>query len=73
MPPRKRTPEPEPEGPRKFEERWPFMRDVTLFLAGLGGVVHETVARDLERPFLLLAFAAMMGLPAFFPAPKVGA
>jgi hypothetical protein len=36
-----------------------------LFLAGLGGVIHETVFSNLDRPSLLVLFAAMMGLPAF--------
>lgn len=41
---------------------WPWIRDVTLFLAGLAGVLHETIAHS-ERPTLLLLFAAMMGMP----------
>lgn len=64
-------PEDEREG-HPFEERWRFYRDITMFLAGVAGVAHETVAKDLERPFLLLVFVAMMGLPAVFPAPKAG-
>ncbi len=40
-------------------------RDLTLFLGGLLGVLHETVFTSLDRPDLLLLFAAMMGLPAF--------
>lgn len=46
---------------------WPFVRDVSLFGCGLAGVAYETLGRDIERPTLLLLFAAMMGLPAFFP------
>lgn len=45
--------------------RWPLVRDVVLFFGGLLGVVHETFLSDLERPALLILFAAMMGLPAF--------
>ena len=45
--------------------RWPRVRDITLFLGGLAGIVHETVISHLERPTLLLLFAAMVGLPAF--------
>lgn len=45
--------------------RWPTLRDATLFVAGLLGVLHETVIYDAERPSLLVLFAAMMGLPAF--------
>ena len=44
---------------------WPTARDLTLFVGGLAGVIHETVFTDLERPALLILFAAMMGLPAF--------
>ena len=44
---------------------WPLARDVILFFGGLGGVAHETLISHVERPTLLLLFAAMMGLPAF--------
>jgi hypothetical protein len=44
---------------------WPTARDVILFFAGLSGVFHETAIAEVERPTLLLLFAAMMGLPAF--------
>lgn len=40
-------------------------RDAILFLGGLAGVFHETVLATVERPTLLILFAAMMGLPAF--------
>lgn len=36
-----------------------------MFLGGLAGVAYETLAREGERPTLLLLFGAMMGLPAF--------
>ena len=45
--------------------KWLAIRDVCLFLGGLAGVLHETVFTSLERPALLILFAAMMGLPAF--------
>jgi hypothetical protein len=45
--------------------KWPAYRDMTLFLAGLAGVFHETVIGTADRPTLLILFAAMMGLPAF--------
>lgn len=45
--------------------RWPFLRDLALFLGGMAGVVHETLLTKAERPTLLIMFAAMMGLPAF--------
>ena len=44
---------------------WPLVRDVILFIGGLAGVAHETLITHVERPTLLLLFAAMMGLPAF--------
>lgn len=46
---------------------FPLVRDVGLFLGGVAGVAYETIGRNVERPTLLLLFAAMMGLPAFFP------
>lgn len=46
-------------------------RDRILFVAGLAGIGHETVAGDVtERPVLLLVFTAMVGLPAFLPGAK---
>jgi hypothetical protein len=52
--------------------RWPIIRDVLLFLGGLAGVMHETIISRVERPSLLLLFAAMMGLPAFLRNGKSG-
>ena len=49
------------------EPKWPLVRDVVLFFGGMAGVGYETLGRDIDRPTLLLLFAAMMGLPAFFP------
>lgn len=46
-------------------ERWPLFRDVTLFIGGILGAIHETLLTTSERPTLLILFAAMMGLPAF--------
>lgn len=46
--------------------RWPkaaAVRDWILFTVGLAGVVHETVVTEVDRPGLLLLFAAMLGLP----------
>lgn len=45
--------------------QWPTLRDITLFVGGLAGVFHETVVSNVERPTLLILFAAMLGLPAF--------
>ena len=44
---------------------WPTVRDMLLFMGGLAGIAHETLVTDVERPTLLLLFAAMAGLPAF--------
>ena len=33
-----------------------------LRLVGLGGVIHETVATEFDRPALLAIFALMMGI-----------
>lgn len=44
---------------------WRNIRDVVLFLGGLGGVAHETLVAEVSDPQLLILFAAMMGLPAF--------
>lgn len=41
-------------------------RDVTLFVTGLGLIVHEAVLRHgPERPTLLVLYAGMVGAPAF--------
>jgi hypothetical protein len=45
--------------------KWPKIRDLILFTAGLAGVAYETLAVNVDRPSLLLVFAAMMGLPVF--------
>lgn len=39
------------------------LRDWISFASGLAGVAHETLLRDIDRPALLLVFAALMGLP----------
>lgn len=36
-----------------------------LFLGGLAGVAYETLVTGGERPYLLVIFASMMGLPLF--------
>ena len=50
--------------------RWPILRDLILFIGGLAGVAHETLISDVDRPTLLLLFAAMMGLPMVLNADK---
>ena len=44
---------------------WRLLRDVSLFVVGLLGVIHETYFTNFDRPGLLAVFVAMMGLPAF--------
>lgn len=46
-------------------ERWPQIRDVILFFAGLAGAAHETIVMEIDRPALLFLCGAAMGLPAF--------
>lgn len=48
----------------------PFLATVltwnnVLRVVGLAGVAHETLVNNVDRPTLLLLFAAMIGLPAF--------
>lgn len=46
--------------------RFSGWRDVTLFLTGIGLIVHEAVLREgPERPTLLVLYAGMVGLPVF--------
>lgn len=42
------------------------VRDLTVFLCGTIGFVHEVFFTDTDRPFLLILTASMMGLPAAF-------
>ncbi len=42
-------------------------RDGILLISGLAGLAWETTQHDAERPFLLMVFAGMIGLPAFIP------
>jgi hypothetical protein len=46
-------------------------RDAVLFVTGLAGVVYETVITKVDRPTLLLLFAAMIGLPTFLRGDEV--
>jgi hypothetical protein len=45
------------------KSRWPLTREVLLFVAGLAGLIFETVFRSSPDPSLLLIFGAMLGLP----------
>jgi hypothetical protein len=44
-----------------------FSWNTVLRVAGLCGVVNEAWFKEVDRPTLLLLFAAMMGLPSFLP------
>lgn len=45
---------------------WPKVtRDGALFLAGLALITNEALRTHGERPYLLMIFAGMMGLPVF--------
>ena len=46
---------------------WPLVREVLLCVCGLAGVGYEAIGRQAERPTLLLAYLAMMGLSAVAP------
>jgi hypothetical protein len=45
---------------------WENVRTVAVFSVGLAGIVHQTVFREVDRPFLLALFAAMIGLEYAF-------
>lgn len=45
--------------------RWPLIRDVVLFMVGIGGIIHETAIAETAEPSLLVLFGACVGLPAF--------
>jgi hypothetical protein len=47
---------------------FPLIRDILLFVFGMIGVGYETVFTKIDRPTLLLLYAAMLGLPAFLNA-----
>ena len=52
---------------RKVKES-KFTRDTVLFMVGVGGIIHETIfSIGLVRPYLLLLFAYMVGLPIVSP------
>lgn len=41
------------------------IRDGLMFLMGAGGFVHEVLTTGAERPQILLACLALMGVPVF--------
>jgi len=51
---------------RRRKRQWKHpSRDVILFIFGILGIVYETAFDNVDRPSLLVLFAAMVGLPAF--------
>jgi hypothetical protein len=42
---------------------WPFLRDIIAFLGGLSIMAYETIAVNVDRPWLLVMAIGMMGLP----------
>lgn len=46
-------------------------RDLVLFVFGLGGIAHETIRVQVDRPYLLLLFGWMTGLPIVSPLLEV--
>jgi len=51
--------------------KWPMIRNVTMFIAGMTGVAVMTIAwlkGQEPNQSLMLLFAAMMGLPVFLHA-----
>lgn len=45
--------------------QWEFVRTLTLFFAGLGGVIYEMLFVHPADYGLLVLFGAMMGIPIF--------
>ena len=41
-----------------------------MFLAGMGGFLHELFYQGVERPFILTACLALMGLPVLLGADR---
>ena len=48
---------------RRKRSREDIARDWTLRAFGLAGIVYETVAEKIDRPYLLALFAGLVGLP----------
>lgn len=57
-------------GMSKRSGRWPLLtRDGLLLIAGIALTINEAVFRSgPERPYMLMLFAGMMGLPVFLRA-----
>lgn len=52
--------------------KWKNVRDISMFTTGLGGFAHEVIAKGPERPTLLLACLALMGVPFMIRKDKGG-
>jgi hypothetical protein len=39
------------------------LREATLFMVGAGAFLNEVFSREVERPFIIAACLALMGLP----------
>lgn len=44
-------------------ERWSLARDRIAFFGGFGIMIYETIAENIDRPWLLVMAIGMMGLP----------
>lgn len=50
---------------RRGTVKWKIIRDTTMFVTGLGSFLHELIAKGQERPTLIFASLALMGVPFF--------
>jgi uncharacterized membrane protein SirB2 len=50
----------------RWTARWPLVRNIILFVVGIGLIINEALVHGTERPSLLFLYAGMIGLPAFF-------
>jgi hypothetical protein len=53
--------------PKKRTRKWRLRlsRDGAIFVVGILGIVHEIFLSAVDRPYLILLFGTMIGLPAF--------
>lgn len=47
-------------------------RDGVIFVVGVLGILWETLAEDVDRPYLLLLYGAMIGLPIIIRTDEKG-
>lgn len=50
---------------RLWDKAFHPTRDGILFTVGVLGIVWETLGEEIDRPYLLAVFSAMVGLPVF--------